>query len=620
MRKLWDVIVIGGGHAGIEAAHAAASVGADTLMVTMAVESIGRMSCNPAIGGLAKGHVVVELDALGGIMPRIADRCGIQFRLLNRSKGPAVQAIRAQEDRERYAQTIRSYLFNLPKLQILQGIAEAILIEKGKVRGIKVKSIGELSCRALVVTTGTFLRGLVHVGKEHYASGRANEPAAQGLSESLKALGFTLKRLKTGTSPRVLKASVSFEKLERQDSEEDCPFFSIHTKKRGLPQRPCYITYTTQQTHEIIQKNLHLSAMYSGQIEGIGPRYCPSIEDKVVRFPEKQRHQIFIEPEGLESPEVYLNGLSTNMPFEVQVKMLHSIPGLTHAQIVRPGYAVEYDAIDATQLDHTLQAKAYPGLFFAGQINGTSGYEEAAGQGFVAGVNAALFAQNREPFTLTRKEAYIGVMVDDLVTRGVDEPYRLFTSRAEKRLSLGFQRAYKRLTEKAYRFGLVSEDIHHAIQERESKVRDCFEKVENFILTPSKETQALLQNHGILISQPISLGNLYRKTRKPLKELAEIVGFTYPASVDWERVTYEVLYKPYEEIQDQQHRALEKWKNLPIPAEYDYKNIPGLSREIQERLSQAKPKTLGEAMGIRGITPSAITVLYVHLRSQMPSS
>lgn len=613
-----EFIVVGAGHAGIEAAYGAARMGVKTLLVTMNLDNIGKMSCNPAIGGVSKGNLVVELDALGGLMPRGADACGIQFRILNRSRGMAVWGLRAQVDRDAYVGWMSGALFNTPDLIVRQGMVEKVCVGKGGVEGVEIAGEGLVRCKAVVVTAGTFLRGLVHIGLKSYPAGRTNEPPSDTLSESLASLGLKIGRMKTGTPPRVLKKSLDLDLLERQDGEENVPPFSLRTRRRRKKQEPCYITHTNEAVHEIIRRNIDRSAMYSGRIQGIGPRYCPSIEDKVMKFPHHERHQVFIEPEGIRSEEVYLNGISTNMPVEIQEQMVHRVPGLRNAVIVRPGYAIEYDFVLPTQLDHTLRVREVNGLYLAGQINGTSGYEEAALQGYVAGVNVARWIHGEAPFTLGRDEAYAGVMIDDLVLRGVDEPYRMMTARAECRLQLGYQTAYHRLINYGREHGLISGVLHRRVTRREEKIQKTVEELSQQKITPNRKTrEKLSRTFNFALTRETTLANLYRRTRGDLLQLMRV--FHPDVTEDrefWERVAFEIVYRHYVERQEKLLLETRKWESIQIKGGIQFRDIPGISREMAERLERVRPRTLAQAMRIPGITPSAVTQLYVYLRSR----
>ncbi|HPR63254.1 MAG TPA: tRNA uridine-5-carboxymethylaminomethyl(34) synthesis enzyme MnmG [Thermoanaerobaculia bacterium] len=615
--KPYDLIVVGGGHAGIEAAHAAARMGAQTLLISMSLDGLGKMSCNPAIGGVSKGNLVVELDALGGIMPLAADACSIQTRILNRSRGPAVRGLRAQEDRDAYSRWMKVHLVRIPGLIVRQGVVSALSVKGGKIQGVEVLGEGFIPSRAVILTTGTFLRGLIHIGLEHYPAGRASEPPSTHLAESLERIGIRLGRLKTGTPPRVLKSSINLEILERQNGERDTPPFSIRSRSRSSRQVPCYITYTSERVHDIVRNNIQYSPMYAGVIEGRGPRYCPSIEDKVMKFPHHRRHQIFIEPEGWKDPEVYLNGVSTNLPLPVQEEMIHAIPGMERAVIVRPGYAIEYDFADPAQLQHTLEVREVQNLYLAGQINGTSGYEEAACLGFLAGVNAVLSLRGEEPLVLRRDEAYMGVMVDDLVLKGVDEPYRMMTARAEFRLHLGYQTAYRRLVSHAERLSIMTKRTLNSVKQREADITEAVRELEILPVTPGAEMkQRVMEEYGINLQKETTAAGLFRRVRGELSRMLRLLGQPAEETGDFlERISYDLIYRHYAEKQGQLMEDLKKWESMSIPIDLKYETIQGLSMEMVERLSHTRPGTLAQAMRIPGVTPSAITALYVYLRS-----
>src|SRR5574341_1253473 len=510
--KKYDVIVIGAGHAGCEAALASARMGCSTLMLTMNLDTIAHMSCNPAIGGLAKGHLVKEIDALGGEMAKITDRTGIQFRVLNRSKGPAVRGTRAQADKQRYRLVMKESLEKQPGLDVKQGQVEKIIVEDGRVEGVLTAIGVQYGSQAVIITTGTFLKGLIHIGLVHYPSGRAGEFPSVGLSDNLRELGFELGRLKTGTPARLNGRTIDFKKLKAQPGDDPAPFFSFTENIHPLPQMSCFLTYTNPLTHQIIQNNLGHSPLYAGVIKGIGPRYCPSIEDKVMRFSERERHQVFLEPEGLDTEEYYANGVSTSLPYDVQTQMYRSIPGLEEVEIMRPAYAIEYDYAPPTQIGHSLETKKVAGLFFAGQINGTSGYEEAAAQGLMAGINAALKAQKRQPVILSRAEAYIGVLIDDLVTRGTSEPYRMFTSRAEYRLLLREDNADLRLRDKGRETGLVSEDVYRQFLEKKKSIEQETARLKKVWVKPTPDVNAVLSARtSAELSQEASLEQLLKR-------------------------------------------------------------------------------------------------------------
>ena len=613
--KSYGVIIIGGGHAGCEAALASARMGVCTALISLDLEKIALMPCNPAIGGIGKGHIVREIDALGGQMARCIDKTGIQFRVLNSSKGPAVQGYRAQADKHLYKKEMRRVLESQDYLSLICDEVDELLFDNDSVKGLRTRSGLELNSRSIVITTGTFLNGRIHLGMKNSPAGRVGEKPSIKLSQSFLEQGFELGRLKTGTPPRLLGKSIDFSQCEIQQGDGDPKPFSFSTTKITQPQVPCYITYTNTRTAEVINKNMHLSPLYSGVIEGVGPRYCPSIEDKVVKFPDRVSHHVFLEPEGLNTDWIYPNGISTSLAEEVQWELVRTIPGLENADIVAPGYAIEYDFVPPTQLLPTLETKKVKGLFHAGQINGTSGYEEAAGQGLVAGINAALNFLDRAPFTLSRMESYIGVMIDDLVTKGTQEPYRMFTSRAENRLLLRQDNADTRLMGKGHKFGLVSNEDYNFCLLKKETVEKEIKRLNTTKVVPNQQGKELVSKLGVKsLKTPTTLAGLLKRPEITYSQIIETFNGASVSKLIGEQVEIQVKYEGFIQRQKQVVAKQKKLESYRIPTDFNYEGIPGLSCEVVQKLENIRPTTLGQASRISGITPAAVSIIMLMLK------
>lgn len=612
----YDVIVVGGGHAGIEASSACARMGCNTLLVTINIDNIGQMSCNPAVGGLGKSQLVKEVDALGGVMGELTDRNCIQYRKLNSSKGPAVQSSRVQVDMKRYQKSAQQKLENTENLEIKQDMVEGINVKARKAYGIKTRTIGEIKAKAVVLTPGTFLHGLLHIGLQHFPGGRLGDPSSDKLSDNLAEIGFKIGRFKTGTTPRLDARTINFNVLTPQYPDEEFIPFSSNTEGLKLEQVPCYVAHTNRKTHRIIRDNLDRSPLFSGVITGTGVRYCPSVEDKIVKFPERVSHHIFLEPEGLDTNLYYPNGISTSLPYDVQIDLVHSIGGLENARIVKPGYGIEHDYVDPTQLKATLETKLVENLFLAGQINGTTGYEEAAAQGFIAGVNAALKVRKKKPFILNRAQAYIGVLIDDLITKGTKEPYRMFTSRAEYRLLLREDNADIRLRKFGYELGLVREDDYEKFKAKQKAIADEINRIKNVKVKPTQAVNKKLKSWGTsLIKEGASLESLLRRPEISYEHLKLIDKKVKKLRGEISsQVEINVKYQGYIKRQEKEIQRFKRIENIKIPLDVDFSKVPSLSAEIKEKLNKLRPLNLGQASRISGVTPAAISILMVYLK------